>query len=123
MLSKQERIKEQMYKVREALQATQHFEEFLSLIDEKCPTLLEGLSEFEAIMERQEERLSEIEGLNPEFMLDKIAAYAELNRRFGGVKEALAYMEEQKLKLKEYENLAFNKQELEKQITILSEFL
>ena len=55
MLSKQERIKEQMYKVREALQATQHFEEFLSLIDEKCPTLLEGLSEFEAIMERQEE--------------------------------------------------------------------
>ena len=121
MLSKQERIKEQMYKVREALQATQHFEEFLSLIDEKCPTLLEGLSEFEAIMERQEERLSEIEGLNPESMLDKIAAYAELNRRFGGVKEALAYVEEQKLKLKEYENLTFNKQELEKQIKVLRE--
>lgn len=121
MLSKQERIKEQMYKVREALNATQSFEEFLSLIDEKCPALLDGLSEFEAIVEMQEERLSEIEGLNPESMLDKIAALAELNRRFGGVKEALAYVEEQKQKLKEYENLHFDKQELEKQVKILSE--
>lgn len=121
MLSKQERIKEQMYKVREALNATQSFEEFLSLIDEKCPALLDGLSELEAIVERQEERLSEIESLEPESMLDKIAAYAELNRRFGGVKEALAYVEEQKSKLKEYENLDSNKQELQKQLKTLSE--
>lgn len=121
MLSKQERIKEQMYKVREALNATQSFEEFLSLIDEQCPTLLDGLSEFEAVVETQEERLSEIETLDPESMLDKITAYAELNRRFGGVKEALTYMEEQKQKLKEYENLHFDKQELEKQIKTLSE--
>lgn len=121
MFSKQEKVKEQLYKVRQALEWSKHFEEFLSLVDKTCPNLLDGLSELEAIVEVEEERLMELEGLNPESMLDRITALSELNRRFGGVKEALAYMEEQKQKLKEYENLHLDKQEVQKRVQALQE--
>ncbi len=129
-LCTQLRLKASVLKLQEvAMQKSGNCELILKLGDADVSVLSSGeynrlrlaISEFEAIVEMQEERLSEIEGLNPESMLDKIAALAELNRRFGGVKEALAYVEEQKQKLKEYENLHFDKQELEKQVKILSE--
>lgn len=121
MISKQEKIKEQIDKVRQVLESSHVFEEFLSLIDTPCVGLMEGLSEFEALVEKQEELLGEIEGQDSEKMLDKIAALAELNRRFGGIKEALAYLEEQKIKLKSYENIAHDSKELESSIKSLEE--
>ncbi|TLD96304.1 DNA recombination protein RecN [Helicobacter jaachi] len=121
MLSKQEKIKEHIYKVRQALELRGELEEFLNLIDEPCPSLVEGLNEFEAILERQEERLGDLEELNTEEILDKLAALSELNRRFGGVKEALAYLEEQKAKLVAYDNLAFDKQSLQKKEAALTQ--
>ncbi len=120
MLSKQEKIKEQIYKVRQALELSRGFEEFLGLVDKSCPNLIEGLNEFEAIVQAQEERLEDLAEINPEEILDKIAALSELNRRFGGIKEALAYLEEQKQKLQEYENLSFDKQHLQKRVDELS---
>lgn len=113
-LSKQEKIREQIVKVREALALSESFEGFLSLVDMSCPNLMEGLSEIEAIVDSKEEQLSELEDINPEEMLDKIAALSELNRRFGSINAALSYLEEQKQKLAHYENLSFDKARLQK---------
>lgn len=116
MLSKQEKIKEQLHKVRQAMEYTQSFETFLQLCDKSCPNLLDGLSEFEAIVESQEEQLESLNDISAEEVLDRISSLSELIRRFGNVSGALAYVAEQKQKLEEYENLSFNKQSLQKQI-------
>lgn len=118
-LSKQEKVREQMAKVHQALEHSREFEIFLQLIDEKCPSLLEGLNDFEALMEKQEGLLENLQDLDPEGILDRISTLAELNRRFGGVQETLAYLAEQKQKLLEYENLSFDKQNLQKQVSEL----
>ena len=120
MLSKQEKIKEQLYKVREALEMAQSFESFLHLIDKSCPNLIEGLSEFESLVQSQEEQMENLNELNPEEVLDRIAALAEYIRRFGSITHTLSYLNEQKQKLQEYEHLSFDKQTLQKQIKELS---
>lgn len=121
ILSKQEKIKEVICQVHQALEMTPVFENFLNLVDKQCPSLLEGLVEFEALLEREEETLNDLDEVNPEEILNKLSSLAEINRRFGGVKEALAYVKEQKQKLQDYENLTFDKQNLQKQIATLSQ--
>lgn len=119
LLSKQEKIKDQLYKVKEAMELTHHFESFLTLIDKSCPNLIDGLSEFEAIIESQQAQLEQLNESNPEALLDRISALSELIRRFGDIAHALTYCEEQKQKLAEYEHLSFDKQDLQKQIAHL----
>ncbi|WP_334085911.1 AAA family ATPase [Helicobacter typhlonius] len=120
MLSKQEKIKEQLYQVRRALELTQSFEGFLNLVDKSCPSLVEGLNEFESIVQMHEEQLESLDELNAEEVLDRIAALAEFIRRFGSITQTLEYLTEQKQKLQEYENLSFDKQALQKQIETLA---
>ncbi|RDU60259.1 AAA family ATPase [Helicobacter marmotae] len=121
MLSKQEKIKEQLYKVHQILDCTGDLEAFLQLVDKSCPSLFDALSEFEAIVSDQEEQLERVSDINPEEVLDRIAALSELIRRFGSITEALAYLEEQRQKLLEYENLSFDKHSLQKQVSTLSQ--
>ena len=119
MLSKQEKIKEQLHKVREALDLTQSFETFLTLIDKTCPNLIDGLSEFEALVQNQEEQMESLNEMNAEEVLDRIAALAEYIRRFGSITHTIEYLNEQKQKMQEYENLSFDKQYLQKEILAL----
>ncbi|WP_300733084.1 AAA family ATPase [uncultured Helicobacter sp.] len=119
MLSKQEKIKEQLLKVREVLELSQSFEGFLNLVDKSCPNLIDGLSEFEAIVEQEAERMENLELMNVEELLDKIAGLAELIRKFGSITNALNYLQGQKQKLAQYEHLSFDKQALQKQIQAL----
>lgn len=119
VLSKQEKVREQIAKVYQVLEHSREFETFLQLIDEKCPSLFEGLNDFEALVEKQEGLLDNLQDIDPESILDRISALAELNRRFGGTQEALAYLAEQKQKLLEYENLSFDKQNLQNQVSDL----
>ncbi|RDU72522.1 DNA recombination protein RecN [Helicobacter aurati] len=52
--------------------------------------------------------------LNPEALLDRLSQLADINRKYGSIENALTHLELQQEKLKEYENVAFDKTQLEK---------
>lgn len=65
-----------------------------------------------------ENALTEFERLDmqPEVLLERLSELAEINRRYGSEELAIKQLEAQQLKLKEYENIDFNKSQLERQI-------
>lgn len=63
-----------------------------------------------------ENALNEFENLEiePEALLDRISALADIIRRYGSEKEALHHLKDSKEKLKEYDNIEFDKNILQK---------
>ena len=118
-LSRQEKIAQEIANVREAIDNLGCVDSFLGLVDEQCPMFFEGLSELEALLESKEQQLHSLEDINPESLLNRISDLSELLRKYGSVESALAHLASQKQKLAQYENMAFDKQELEKSKTRL----
>ncbi|RDU61731.1 AAA family ATPase [Helicobacter sp. MIT 14-3879] len=52
--------------------------------------------------------------LDPESLLERLSQLADINRKYGSEENALAHLEAQREKLKEYENISFDKTQLEK---------
>ncbi|STQ85295.1 DNA recombination protein RecN [Helicobacter muridarum] len=53
--------------------------------------------------------------LDPEKLLERISQLSDINRKYGSVENALTHLELQRKKLMEYENISFDKTQLEKQ--------
>lgn len=113
-LSRQEKIAQEIGNVRTALQNLGCVDSFLNLIDEPCPMFFDGLSELEALLESKEQQLQSLEDVNPESLLNRIGDLSEVLRKYGSIDAALTHLATQKQKLAQYENMAFDKQELQK---------
>ena len=118
-LSRQEKIAQEIQNVRTALENLHCIDTFLGLVDEQCPAFFDGLNELEALLESKEQQLHSLEDINPESLLNRISDISELLRKYGSVEEALAHLATQKQKLTQYENMAFDKQELQKSQELL----
>ena len=103
--SKKEKVAKSLYFVKEFLNNTHEVYQFLNLINKESKGLENALSELSAVVEEQEEILEELENTNPEEILNRIEELSALNHRYGGIDEALAYLEEKKNELQKYENI------------------
>ena len=82
----------------------------------------ECMNELRAEFEMQKERLDDLEDVVIEDLLERIEKIAGLKKRYGSIEEALVQKEIKLKELAEYENISFEKSELEKQYnTALSE--
>lgn len=113
-LSRQEKIAQEIENVRAVLQNLGCVDSFLGLVDEQCPMFFEGVSELEALIESKEQQLHALEDTNPEALLNRIGDLSELLRKYGSIEAALAHLATQRQKLAQYENMAFDKQALQK---------
>lgn len=104
-LSKKEKINESLQRVQEFLSHRQHISYFLNLIGKEDDSILNALNELEELCERESERLGDLENINPEEILNRIETLSALKTRYGGVEEALEYLEAKKQELGKYENL------------------
>jgi len=112
-LSKKEKIEEA---IESALQINEYESkviEALNLLDEDSTFFSEALNELSIKLENAKESLSELDELDIEELLDRLEALSSLKSRYGSIEEALKYLEEKKEELSHYENIAFEKEELQ----------
>lgn len=110
-LSKKEKIAQSLGKVQEFLNHSHCVYEFLNLIGKDCKSVEVAFNELWEILETQNNLLETLDNLNPEEILNRLEALSALNHRYGGIDEALAYLESKKEELHSYENFENRLQE------------
>jgi len=73
----------------------------------------ESMNELRVVMEGAHERLSALDEVDVEEVLNRIEELSDIKRRYGSIEEALAYKEQKILELQKYENIEITKGDLE----------
>jgi len=119
-LSKKDKVDEVLSEIQPFLNNTHKISSALHLIDEDSTFFDEAINEVNNIFEKFYDRIASSEDMDIEQILTRIEELSSLNKKFGGVKEALAYKKEKEKELEGYENISFEKAILEKNIKKLS---
>jgi len=122
-LSKKEKIEEAINSASVIYEYEHKVIEALNLLDEDSTFFSETLNELNIKLENAKESLSELEELDIEELLNRLEDLSSLKNRYGSIEEALSYLEEKKQELQHYENLSFEKDELQKEKDSLLESL
>lgn len=110
--SKKEKIQELIAQSLDILQNIHIIQNTLQILEKTHPTFDESILEIKDILHNEDTKLQELDTLNPEEILDRISKLADLNHRYGSIEEALIRLQFQQEKLKEYDNISFNKEKL-----------
>ncbi len=120
-LSKKEKIEKSIDEASLIFQHTAKVAEALHLLEIDSTFFDDALTQLEAVFEEAGSRLEELDDINIEYLLDRIEQLSSLKRKHGSIEEALAYLEQKKEELHHYENLSFEKEQLQKEHTQLHE--
>lgn len=110
--SKKEKLQSQISKALEVMQDIYQIQNALEALGKNHNSFEESMIEVRDILISENERLEELETIDPETILDRISKLSDLIQRYGSIQEALDRVEYQKSKLLEYDNLHFNKEKL-----------
>lgn len=110
-LSKKDKIEELWSEAEKIFDFERSAVEALKISGFDSAFLEDALNELRA--KKDETNLDELEGLDIEKILDRIEALSALNRRYGSVEDALKTLEIRKTELKHYEQISFEKSELQ----------
>ncbi|MCE3047051.1 DNA recombination protein RecN [Helicobacter kayseriensis] len=123
MLSKREKLQSLGAEALVALEQARKISVFLEALEERVEGFDEMILELDAKVESEMQKLAELEEQNPEEVLDRLSKLSSLISRYGGIDEALEYLEEQKNKLASYETIEDNQKELESQLNQIQKTL
>ena len=85
----------------------------LNLLDEDSTFFSEAINELNIKLESARENLSELEDIDIEELLNRLEDLSSLKNKYGSIEEALEYLQEKKKELASYENISFEKKELQ----------
>lgn len=122
-LSKREKLQNLANEALNALEGMGSVSGFLQSAELKLEGFESILLEARALIESECEKLEVLAESNPEEVLDRLSALSSLITRYGGIEEALAKLQEQKEKLKGYEKIDENFDELNAEIKKSEEIL
>lgn len=114
-LSKKEKIEEAIGEASQIFTLTPKVSEALSLIEADSDFFDDAITQLEALFEETAGRLSELGDLDIETLLTRIEQLSDLRRKYGSIEEALAHLAQKKEELTHYENIAFEKEQLQKE--------
>ncbi len=115
-LTKKEKIQEAIEKANPIFELTHNVSNALEILDENSTFFDDAINELNNIFERFNDSLYELEEIDIETVLDRIEKLSALQKRFGSIVEALKYKDEKKKELDSYENITFEKQQLESKV-------
>jgi len=115
-LSKKEKIEEAIANASIIFEYETKVADALSLIEHDSSFFSDSFNELRAVFENATERLQELNDLNIEEMLERLEELSSLKNKHGSIEAALDYLESKKEELKRYENIEFEKTELEKRV-------
>ncbi|MFV7791216.1 AAA family ATPase [Aliarcobacter lanthieri] len=122
-LAKKEKIEQVVKKASNIFEFTNSVNEFLELIEVDSSFFDETMNELNNVIEKSKDTLSELEDINIEETLTRIEKISSLIKRFGSIEECLEYKEQKKKELEEYNNISFEKDDLEKKHIKLEEYV
>jgi DNA repair protein RecN (Recombination protein N) len=120
-LSKKDKIEEAITLAKPIFEYSSHVSKTLELLDKPSAFFDESMNELTNIFESFSDSLYELEELDIENVLDRIEKLSSLQKRFGSITEALKYKMQKKEELETYENISFEKAQLEKKQQQLQE--
>ncbi len=120
-LSRKEKIEEALGEASTIFALSPKVSEALSLIEADSTFFDDALSELESRFEETRLKLEELGDLDIETLLTRIEHLSELKRKYGSIEEALHYLEQKKEELEHYENIAFEKEQLQKEVQSILE--
>jgi len=112
-ISKKEKIESALSVASGIFEIESSVNEALNLIEKDTSFFDECMNELRAEFEMQKERLDDLEDVVIEDLLERIEKIAGLKKRYGSIEEALIQKEVKIKELQEYENISFEKSELE----------
>ena len=118
-LSKKEKLEEALMRAGGIFEFEGAVNEVLHLEDIDSSFFDEAMNELRAHLETATDRLGEVEGVDVEALLDRIEKVSALKNRYGSIDEILLYRDRKKEELSRYENIAFEKKELEERFSEL----
>ncbi|MDX1807916.1 MAG: AAA family ATPase [Sulfurospirillaceae bacterium] len=92
--------------------------EVLSLMEKESAFFDECMNELRSQFETQKDLLNNLDDIDIETLLERIEKIASLKKRHGSIEEILAYKKQKIDELNEYENLSFEKKDLQKKYEI-----
>ncbi len=114
-LAKKDKIEKSISKVTSIFELSSSVNELLELLEVDSLFFDEAMNELNNIFEKSNDRLSELDEINIEEVLNRIEKISALQKRFGSIKEAIEYKNQKKLELEAYMNISFSKSKLEKE--------
>jgi DNA repair protein RecN (Recombination protein N) len=115
-LSKKDKFDDILKDVQPMLNENHKISNALQLLDVDCSFFDDAISEVNNHFEKFYDSLSAQEDMDIEAVLTRIEDLSSLNKKFGGIQEALDYKKEKEAELDGYENISFEKAILEKNV-------
>jgi len=115
-LSQKEKVEEAIKSASGIMSYSSSVSSVLELMEEDSSFFDEAMNELNNIFEKFNDSLYELEDINIEEVLDRIEKLSGLQKRFGSLEAAIEYKEEKKRELDSYENISFEKHQLEKKV-------
>lgn len=115
-LSKKEKLEGALQKASAIFQIESAVYEVLNLTETQSHFFDECMNELRAIFEKQNENLEALEEIDIESMLERIEKIGQLKKRYGSIEEILLHQKMRQEELDSYENIAFEKDKLEKSL-------
>jgi DNA repair protein RecN (Recombination protein N) len=122
-LAKKEKIEIAIKKASGIMEFTHNVTSALELMEVDSSFFDETINELNNIFEKTNDSLHELDDINIETVLDRIEKLSALQKRFGSIEECLKYKEQKKAELESYENIFFQKENLEKKYEKLNKEL
>jgi DNA repair protein RecN (Recombination protein N) len=116
-LSKKDKFDDILQDIQPMLNETHKISSALQLLDVDCAFFDDAMSEVNNHFEKFYDSVSSSEDKDIESVLTRIEELASLNKKFGGIQEAIDYKKEKELELEGYENISFEKAILQKNVT------
>jgi len=115
-LSKKEKIEAALQDASKIFELETKVTDALSLLEVEGSFFDESLNELRVTFENATERLNELSDLNIEEMLERLENLSSLKSKYGSIEGSLEYLAKKKEELSRYENIEFEKSELEKKV-------
>jgi len=118
-LSKIEKLKELSLNVNKIFEYENSVTELLNLLEIDESFFNESMNELRNYIDLAQEKANYLENINIEEVLTRLEELQGLIKRFGGISESLLYLKEKKIELQNLQNLSFEKETIQKEITEL----
>lgn len=119
-LSKKDKFDVILQDVQPLLNDTHKISSALQFLDVDCAFFDDAISEVNNHFEKFYDSLDSNEDIDIESVLTRIEELSSLNKKYGGIQEALDYKEQKQKELEGYENISFEKAILEKNVEKIS---
>lgn len=122
-LSKKEKIQSALDNASGIFDLESSVTEVLNLMEKDTAFFDECMNELRSQFESQKDILNNLEDIDIEVLLERIEKIASLKKRHGSIEEILSYKNQKIIELSEYENLSFEKKDLQKKYMISKQII